>query len=136
MALATVGACWMYPHPACSAQWAQGIPNFRASAVKKHLRSGPPHFAMAMWVSGGQMTSALGSLPPHVRTGVLTAFWAVYQSEKRGGSLSNFPRDLSRIELSSGDVLPGYNLRFFARVILRAHSGAFPQCPWHHHLGL
>ena len=90
------------------------------SAVKNRERSGPHHIALAMWVSGGEMTLALGTLPPHIRTGVLTAFRAVYQSEKCGGSLYYFPRDVSTIELSGDDALPGYRPRFSTRVILRA----------------
>ena len=102
-------ACRMYPQPSCSPKSAQGTNNFRASAVKKHERSGLHHVALAMWVSNGQKSSALGTLPPHVRDGVLTVFRALYQGEKSAGSLRDFPGDLSMsIELSGGNVLPGY----------------------------
>ena len=105
----------MYLQLASSAIWAQDIANFCASAVNKHERSGPHHIALAMWVSGGEMTSALGTLPPHVRTGVPKALRAVCQSEKLGGSLFDFVEDLSMIELCG--VLRGYRSQFFARVI-------------------
>ena len=118
-------ACRMYPQPGGSLEWAQGTSNFRASAVKKHDRSGPHHVALAMWLSNGEKSSALGTLPPHVRDGVLTAFQAVYQGEKSGGSLQDFPGDLTMIELSSGNVLPGYRSEFFARGILAAIAVPF-----------
>ena len=113
-------ACRMYPSPGGSAERAQGTTNFRASAVKKHERSGPHRVALAMWVSGGEISSALGTPLPHVRTGVLPAFRAEYQSEKRAGSLWDFDGDLSMIELSCGDVFLVYRSRFSGRVILRA----------------
>ena len=93
--------------------------------MKKHDRSGPHHVALAMWVSNGQKSFALGTLPPHVRDGVLTAFRAVYQGEKSEGSLRDFPGDLSMIELSGGNVLPGYRSRFSARGILAAIAVPF-----------
>ena len=93
--------------------------------MKKHDRSGAHHVALAMWVSKGQKSSALGTLPPHVRDGVLTAFRAVYQGEKSGGSLQDFLGDLSMIELSGGNVLPGYRSRFSARGNLAAIAVPF-----------
>ena len=118
-------ACRMYPQPGGSLEWAQGTNNFRASVVKKHERSGPHHVALAMWVSDGQKSSALGTLPLHVRDGVLTAFRAVYQGAKSGGSVRDFPGDLSMIELSGGIVLPGYHSRFSAHGILAAIAVPF-----------
>ena len=118
-------ACRMYPQPGGSPEWAQGTSNFRASAVKKHDRSGPHHVALAMWISNGEKSSALGTLPPHVRDGVLTAFRAVFQGEKSGGSLQDFPGDLTMIELSGGNVLPGYRSEFSARGILAAIAVPF-----------
>ena len=122
-------ACRMYPQPGGSAEWAQGTNNFRASAPKKHECSGPHHVALAMWVSNGQKSSALGTLPPLVRDEVLTAFRAVYQGEKSGGSLRDFPGDLSMIEISGGNVLPGYRSRFSARGILAAIAVPFQSAP-------
>ena len=118
-------ACRMYPQPGGSLEWAQGTNNFRASAVTKHERSGPHHVALAMWVSNGEKSCAFGTLPPHVRYGVVTAFRAVWQGEKSGGSLRDFPGDLSMIELSGGNVLPGYRSWFFARGILAAIAVPF-----------
>ena len=118
-------ACRMYPQPSGSPEWAQGTNNFRASAVKKHERSGPHHVALAMWVSNGEKSSALGTLLPHIRDGVLMAFRAVYQGEKSGGSLRDFLGDLSMIELSGGNVLPGYRSRCSARGILAAIAVPF-----------
>ena len=57
---------------------------------------------------------------PHVHTRVRRAFWAMHQSEKRGGSSYDFPRVVPMIKLSGGDVLPGYHSWFSARVILKA----------------
>ena len=54
--------CGVHPPP-CA-----GTNNFRASVVKKHELSGPHHVALAMWVSSGEISSALGTLLPHVRT--------------------------------------------------------------------
>ena len=67
----------------------------------------------------------LGTLPPHVRDGVLKAFRAVYQWEKSGGSLQDFPGDLTMIELSGGNVLPGYRSEFSAHGILAAIAVPF-----------
>ena len=67
----------------------------------------------------------MGTLLPHVPNGVLTAFRAVYQGEKSGGSLRYFPGDLSMIQLSSGNVLPGYRSRLRARGILAAIAVPF-----------
>ena len=118
-------ACRMYPWPGGCPEPAQGTNNFRASAVKKHERSGRHHVALAMWVSDGQKSSAFGTLPPHVRDGVLTAFRAVYQGEKSGGSLRDFPEDLSMIELFGGNALSGYRSRFSTRGILAAIAVPF-----------
>ena len=49
----------------------------------------------------------------------------MYQGEKSGGSLQDFPGDLSMIELCGGNVLPGYRSRFSARGILAAIAVPF-----------
>ena len=103
-------ACWMYPQPGGFPEWAQGTNNFSASAVKKHERTGPHHVALAMWVSNGQKSSALGTLPP--------------RGEERGFP-AGFPGDLSMIELSGGNVLPGYSSWFSACGILAAIAVPF-----------
>ena len=78
-----------------------------------------------MWISNGEKSSALGTLPSQVRDGVLTAFRGVYQGEKSGGSLQDFCGDLTMIELSGGNVLPGYRSEFSARGILAAIAVPF-----------
>ena len=115
----------MYPQPGGSPESAQGTNNFGASAVKKHGRSGTHHVALAIWVSNGQKSFALRTLPPHVRDGASMAFRAVYQAEKSGDSLQDFPGDVSMIELSGGNVLPAYRSRFFASGILAAIAVPF-----------
>ena len=111
-------ACRLYPQPGGSPELAQGTNKFRALAVKKHERFGLHPVALDMWVSNGRKSSALRTLPPHVHDGVPTTFRAVYQGKKSGGSLRDFPGDLSMIELSGDNVLPGYRSRFSARGIL------------------
>ena len=113
-------ACRAYPQLGSPREWIDGTRNFRAGALKKHELFGPRNAALAMWVSGGKISSASGTLSPQVRMGVLTAFRGVYQGEKRAGHLADLPGDLSMVELSGGSVLPAYRLEFSARGILRA----------------
>ena len=122
-------ACRMYPQPGGSPEWAQGTSNFRASAVKKHDRSGPHHVALAMWVSNGQKFSALGTLPRRRPDGLPSG---VPRGEERG-----FPAGLSWGSVYDRALWwqcpSGLPLPVLCPWHSCGHSSALPQHPRHHH---
>ena len=93
--------------------------------MKDHEKCGPHNIAQAMWMSKGHISSALGTLPPHVHSGILTSFCAVYNSEKRNGALQDLPGHLSFVEISAGFVIPSHRTRDSAREILREVAAPF-----------
>ena len=87
--------------------------------MKDHEKCGPHNIAQAMWMSNGQILSTLGTLPPHLRSGILTSFRAVYKSEKRNGELQDLPGDLSLVEISGRFIIPSHRTRDSAQEIPR-----------------
>ena len=57
--------------------------------LKHHQRSGSHAVSLALWQSGGRVTSVIKTLPPHVLQGILALFRTVYRIVHRAGPLSH-----------------------------------------------
>ena len=81
-------ACEQYPQLGHSVPFVQGTSNFMLCTLKHHQRSGSHAVSLALWQSGGRVTSVIKTLPPHVLQGILALFRTVYRIVRRAGHFS------------------------------------------------
>ena len=76
--------------------------------LKHHQRSGSHAVSLALWQSGGRVTSVIKTLPPHVLQGILALFRTVYKIVHRAGPLSHVEGDAELVSLNGGTIIPSY----------------------------
>ena len=57
----------------------QGTSNFKLFTFKEHENSGTHNVSMALWRSGGRVTSVIRTLSINVQEGILALFHTVYK---------------------------------------------------------
>ena len=63
-------ACQQHPQLGHSVPFVQGTSNFMLCSLKYHQRSGSHVVSLALWQSGGRVTSVIQTLPCHVLQGI------------------------------------------------------------------
>ena len=118
-------ACQQYPQLGHSVPFVQGTSNFMLCTLKHHQRSGSHAVSLALWQSGGRVTSVIKTLPPHVLQGIMALFRTVYRILQRAGPLSHVEGDAELVSLNGGTIIPGHCSPFSAREVLRFISQPF-----------
>ena len=101
-------ACQRYPQFGHSVPFVQGTSNFMLCSLKYHQRSGSHAVSLALWQSGGRVTSVIQTLPSHVLQGILALFRTVYRIAHRSGPLSYLEGDAELVSLNGGTIIPSY----------------------------
>ena len=52
----------------------QGTSNFKLFSVKEHENSDTPNVSVALWRSGGRVTSVIRTLPVNLQEGIMALF--------------------------------------------------------------
>ena len=118
-------ACQQYPQLGHSVPFVQGTSNFMLCSLKYHQRSGSHAVSLALWQSGGRVTSVIQTLPSHVLQGILALFRTVYRIAHRSGPLSHLEGDAELVSLNGGTIIPSYRSPPSGREVLRFISQPF-----------
>ena len=92
--------------------------------------------SLALWQSGGRVTSVIQTLPPHVLDGILALFRTVYRIVQRFGPLPHLEGDAELVALNKGTITPSIHsrpsgveiLRFIAEPFRAAHGENVKNC--------
>ena len=117
--------CQQYPQLGHSVPFVQGTSNFMLYSLKYHQRSGSHAVTLALWQSGGRVTSVIQTLPSHVLQGILALFRTVYRIAHRSGPLSHLEGDAKLVSLNGGTIIPSYHSPPSGREVLRFISQPF-----------
>ena len=94
-------------------------------SLKYHQRSGSHAVSLALWQSGGRVTSVIQTLPSHVLQGILSPFRTAYRSVHRFGPLSHLEGHAELVSLNGGTIIPSYRSPPSGREVLRFISQPF-----------
>ena len=67
-------ACRAHPQLGSSVPFVQGTSNFKLFSVKEHENSGTHNVSVALWWSGGRVTSVIRTLPGNLQEGIMALF--------------------------------------------------------------
>ena len=118
-------ACQQHPQLGHSFPFVQGTTNFMLCSLKYHQRVGSHAVSLALWQSGGRVTSVIQTLPSHVLQGILALFKTVYSMAHRSCPLSHLEGDAELVSLNGGTILPSYRSPPSGRDVLRFISHPF-----------
>ena len=94
-------------------------------SLKYHQRSGTHNVSLALWQSGGRVTSVIQTLPSHVLQGILALLRTAYKIVHRSGPLRHLEGDAELMPLNGGTILPSYRSPPSGREVLRFISHPF-----------
>ena len=100
--------CQHYPQLGHSVPFVPGTSNFMLGSLKYYQRSGSHAVSLALWQSGGWVTSVIQTLPSDVLQGILALFRIVYRIAHRSGPLSHLEGDAENVSLNGGTIIPSY----------------------------
>ena len=87
----------------------QGTSNFKLFSIKEHENSGTHNVSVALWRSGGRVTSVIRALPVNLQDGIMALFRTVYRIVQRYAPLTHLEGDADLIPLTRGTIIPSYH---------------------------
>ena len=118
-------ACQQYPQLGHSVPFVQGTSNFMLWSLKYHQRSGSHAVSLALWQSGGPVTSVIQTLPSHVLQGILALFRTVYRIAHRSGPLRHLEGHAELVSRNGGTIISTYRSPPSGREVLPFISHPF-----------
>ena len=118
-------ACRPYPQIGCSVPFVQGTSNFKVFSLKEHGKSGIHCVSLALWKTGGRVTSVIRTLPTEVQDGIMGLFRTVYRLVQSYQPMTNLEGNAELVALNGGRILPSYRSRFSGAEILRFNVRPF-----------
>ena len=97
----------------------QGTSNFKLFTIKEHENWGTHNVSVALWWSGGRVTSVIRTLLVNVQEGIMALFRTVYKTVPHYAPLTDLEGDADLIPLTGGTIIPNYHTRPAGKVILR-----------------
>ena len=86
-------ACREYPRPGLQQSWVTGNRQLHRTTVRQHGNSGLHCKSLALWESGGNSITVVGTLPAPIHRAINGLFQVVYRMAKRGSPPAHIPGD-------------------------------------------
>ena len=85
----------------------QGTSNFKVFSLKEHGKSGTHCVSLALWKTGGRVTSVMRTLPRYkVQDGIMGLFRTVYRLVQSYEPMTNLEGNSELVALNGGHIPP------------------------------